>query len=175
MVKIYCLHLEGDETPIYIGRTKQDLQTRKENHMSDFRLDVKKSNAIRKLRNDGKVICIKLLEICSWEDKADRETFWIRHYLSKGAPLLNSVDNSTSNSEKQKMAASKSLKDKFKDQKFVDKIRAANAKLRKAVIINNVVYASVNEAAAQTKISQGLISSVCNGKRNSKKYNIQWR
>lgn len=89
--KIYGLKIKGCDDIRYIGQTKQSLSRRFSNHICDFRNNTKKTNWIRKYRNDIEIILIedgiKTLEECN-----NREIFYIKYYRGIGYNLINLTD-----------------------------------------------------------------------------------
>ena len=173
-MKIYFLHTDLNETPFYVGSTNQSLQTRKENHSSDFRTCKDKGDYIKKIKDSGQKLRIKLIEDCSKELGRERETFYIKSYLKDGIKLLNRCDDSSSNSKLQRLIAAKTIKEVYNRPEIRKKIKESNLKRSKAIIINDIKYLSINEASRKTGISPGLICLVANKKRKSKKYKISF-
>lgn len=171
-MKIYYLCLTFDLTPMYVGSTKQKLQTRKENHMSDSRGDTPVKAWIKKLRSLDliKYLKIVLIEETTKENRYEREIYWTNFYKTK---LNYKIGNKHTEEHKNKI--SKMRKGILLSESTKEKMKAFQKTKAKAVIINNVEYSSINLASMITGISGGLISSVCNKKRFSKKYEINFK
>lgn len=168
-IKIYFLYLEVDEKPVYVGSTKQELRLRRENHLSDKRGNTLIKNWIKEQKSDsvGKHIKIKLIEHCSAKNRYKREAYWTKVLKTK----LNTKEG-VKHTEDHKKKVSEWMSKRVVSKKTLQKM--SDSQNKKSVVIDSVKYASINEASDKTGISLGLISSVCSGKRNSKKYKIHY-
>lgn len=171
MAKIYYLHT-GDFIPKYVGSTTQSLQTRKENHSSDFRNNSPKTDWIQQLKNNGGALHICLIESCDKVQRYSRENYWIEHFKSEGVELLN-ITNAITSSDKQKQIAKEVMVKRMQNPLMKEKVRQALRMRRKAIEVNGVVYNGIIEAARVLGISSGYLCSMAKGK-SSKKFNVKY-
>lgn len=173
-MKIYYLCTESNNTPVYIGSTNQELKLIRENHLNDFRNNKEKSEWIKNEKNGGlgKHIKIVLLEMCSKEDRYNRENYWIYFYLNLGVKLFNITDALTT-SIKQKETAKNTMINLMKNPIIKEKIKNAQLRKRRKIIINNIEYNGINEASRITGISAGLLCSIAKG-RNIEIYDVKY-
>lgn len=87
---IYALVDPRTNEVTYVGLTNNP-NSRFQDHMSNFGTNIKKSNWIRQLRDEHLGPRMSILEIVDTKEAAtEREKYWINHYLSSGASLVNS-------------------------------------------------------------------------------------
>ena len=93
MIKIYKLIDPLNNNIRYIGWTSKKLSKRLSDHISEARRGFRnhKSNWIRSLMNLNVYPKIETIEECEYDDRQERETYWISYYGREN--LVNGTDD----------------------------------------------------------------------------------
>jgi len=91
-VTIYKLISPIDNSVKYVGQTRYPLKRRLEGHLTDARRNVQnyKSKWIKSIMNKGLIPIIEEIEVVSFDEKNERERYWISYYGRKN--LVNGTD-----------------------------------------------------------------------------------
>jgi len=91
---IYLLRCPITNEVKYIGKTKNELKSRLQNHISEnFKHNAMKAYWIMKLKEKNLIPIIELVEIINDSDSYLKEKHWINYYLDKKIELFNINEN----------------------------------------------------------------------------------
>lgn len=91
---IYLLRCPITNEVKYIGRTKHELKSRLQRHIStNYKSNAMKAYWIMKLKEKNLIPIIELVEVINNEDANLKEKYWINYYLDKKIQLFNINEN----------------------------------------------------------------------------------
>lgn len=76
----------------YIGKSERNVIARLKQHVRDKFANYAKSKWIERISHDGATVRLIIIEECAKAEASGREKYWISHFRTEGADLLNLTD-----------------------------------------------------------------------------------
>lgn len=191
MVNIYTLS-DPDTLQIrYVGKTKNSLTKRYNQHLYTKQSKAKVTKWIKKLKNNNKKPIIELLDRCSFLDWVNVERYWINQIKVWGFDLLNITEGGDIGCEGYKHTQEainriKLLNSRPKSEEWIENIRKGQRKSKAVPILqygldNNFIkewesfyYAAIKILPNNYKTAVKNIHACCNNKRKTA-YKFKWK